>query len=118
MTKEEFKKLWEANDVGSGITFDDIAECAKAWGISSNPRTRPMDDITYHVLKAADVCDAEEYNPNPAPKPAGKKFDLFLTKKQRKIMQRYIDQINALGEEIRELKAKIYELQAQEGGAE
>lgn len=115
MTKEEFKKLWEANDVGSGITFDDIAECAKAWGISSNPRTRPMDEITYQVLIAAGVNDAEEYNPN-APKPAYKKFDLYLTKEQRERMQEYIDQINALGEEIRELKAKIYELQAQEGG--
>lgn len=113
MTKEEFKKLWEANDVGSGITFDDIAECAKAWGISSNPRTRPMDEITYQVLKAAGVNDAEKYNPNP-----DAKFDLFLTKEQREVMQKYIDQINALGEEIRELKAKIYELQAQEGGEE
>ena len=109
MTKEEFKRLWEADDAGSGITFDDIAECAKAWGISSNPRTRPMDDITYQVLKAADVCDAEDYNPNPAP--TVKKFDLFLTKKQRDMMQKYIDQINALGEEIARLKAKIYELQ-------
>lgn len=32
-TKEEFKKLWEADDEGSGITYDDIADCAKAWGL-------------------------------------------------------------------------------------
>lgn len=114
-TKEDFKRLWEANDNGSGITYDDIAECAIAWGISSNPRTRPMDDITYQVLIAAGVNDAENYNPNPA-KPADKKFDLFLTKEQRKMMQEYIDQINALGEEIARLKVKIYELQAQKGG--
>ena len=25
-TKEEFKKLWEADDEGSGITYDDIAK--------------------------------------------------------------------------------------------
>lgn len=63
-TKEEFKRLWEANDNGSGITFDDIADCAKAWGISSSPRTRPIDEIRYQVLKAAQTNDAEEYNPN------------------------------------------------------
>ena len=104
-TKEDFKRLWEANDYGSGITYDDIADCAKAWGISESPRIRPIDDITYRVLKAAQTNDAEEYNPNPE-----KEFDLFLTKEQREIMQKYIDQINALGEEIRELKMKIAEL--------
>lgn len=64
-TKEDFKRLWEANEHGSGITFDDIAECARAWGISSSPRTRPIDEIRYKVLIAAQVNDAEEYNPNP-----------------------------------------------------
>ena len=67
-TKEEFKRLWEANKYGSGITYDDIADCAKAWGISSDPRTRHIDEIAYSVLKAADVSDAEEYNPDPTPK--------------------------------------------------
>ena len=66
-TKEKFKELWEANKYGSGITYDDIADCAEAWGISSHPRTRPIDEIKYKVLKAAQVNDAEEYNPNPAP---------------------------------------------------
>ena len=64
-TREKFKELWEANSAGSGITFDDIAECAIAWGISSHPRIRPIDEITYKVLKAAQVNDAEEFNPNP-----------------------------------------------------
>ena len=62
-TKEEFKRLWDDN--GSGITFADIADCAKAWGISSSPRTRTIDEIRYQVLKAAQTNDAEEYNPNP-----------------------------------------------------
>lgn len=66
-TKEEFKRLWEANEYGSRINYDDIADCAKAWGISSNPRTRQIDEIAYLVLKAADVSYAEEYNPDPAP---------------------------------------------------
>ena len=110
-TKEDFKRLWEANSCGSGITYDDIAECAKAWGISSHPRTHPIDEITYRVLKAAQTNDAEEYNPKP-----DAKFDLFLTKEQREVMQKYIDQINALGEEIRELKMTIAKLVKQRGG--
>ena len=71
-TKEDFKRLWEANEHGSGITYDDIAECAQAWGISSHPRTRPIDEITYKVLKAAQTNDAEEYNPNPTPQCEGR----------------------------------------------
>ncbi len=71
-SKEKFKELWEANSAGSGITFDDIAECAVAWGISRDPRTRPIDEITYKVLKAAQVNDAEEYNPNPTPQCEGR----------------------------------------------
>ncbi len=71
-TKEDFKRLWEANDCGSGITYDDIADCAVAWGISSHPRTRPIREITYQVLKAAQTNDAEEYNPNPTPQCEGR----------------------------------------------
>lgn len=108
-TKEKFKELWENEYFG--ITYDDIADCAKAWGISSHPRTRLADEITYRVLKAAGVNDAEEYNPYTE-----KKFDLFLTKEQREVVQKYIDQINALGEEIRELKKTIAKLVKQRGG--
>ena len=64
-TKEEFKRLWETDEYVPAPTYDDIADCAIAWGISSHPRTRPIDEITYKVLKAAQVNDAEEYNPNP-----------------------------------------------------
>ena len=64
MTKEEFKKLWEANDTGSGITFDDMATMAIAWGISSRPKTQSMDVIRYKVLKSANTIDAEDFNPN------------------------------------------------------
>ena len=66
-TKEKFKELWEANKYGSGINYYDIADCAVAWGISEHPRLGPINEITYKVLKAAQVNDAEEYNPNPAP---------------------------------------------------
>lgn len=64
MTKEEFKARWEGDDNGGGINFDDIAECAIAWGITSSPRTRPMLLIRYQVLKAAGTVDAEEFHPD------------------------------------------------------
>lgn len=62
MEKQEFKRRWESNENGGGITFDDIANCAKEWGISAHPRTMQIDKIQYRVLKAADVIDAESYN--------------------------------------------------------
>lgn len=62
-TKEEFKELWEANDQGSGLTFNDVADCAKAWGIASTPRIMQINLIQYRVLKAANVIDYEDYKP-------------------------------------------------------
>lgn len=32
MTKAQFKKYWDSNEDGGGITFDDIAQCAADWG--------------------------------------------------------------------------------------
>ena len=63
MTIEEFKARWESNDDGGGITFDDIAECAIAWGIASQPRILQIDSVRYRVLKAAGTNDADEYIP-------------------------------------------------------
>jgi hypothetical protein len=63
MTKQEFKKRWESNDKGGGITFDDIADCAIAWGIAQCPRIMNMMNVRYLVLKAAPTVDAEEFKP-------------------------------------------------------
>ena len=63
MAKQEFKKRWESDDAGGGISFEDVANCAKAWGIASYPRTMRLELIRYLVLKAAGVKDAEEYAP-------------------------------------------------------
>jgi hypothetical protein len=62
MKKEEFKARWESNENGGGITFDDIADCAKEWGIAAYPRTMQIDKVRYKVLSAANVIDAESYN--------------------------------------------------------
>ena len=63
MTKEEFKQRWESNDNGGGITFDDIADCAVAWGLFRTPRTSSIDLVRYRVLVAAGTADAEEFKP-------------------------------------------------------
>ena len=47
MTKEEFKKLWEADEDGSGITFDDIADSAKEWGLFDYPKRCDINIVRY-----------------------------------------------------------------------
>ena len=56
-SKEEFKKLWESDEHGGGITNDDCADCAKAWGLCSNPRCMPIGDVVGMVCKAVGVVD-------------------------------------------------------------
>ena len=63
MTKDEFKTRWESNENGGGITFDDVAECAKEWGLYTTPRIKPMGQVLYAVLRAAKTVDAEEFDP-------------------------------------------------------
>ena len=63
MTKKEFKELWESNDDGGGITFQDIADCAIEWGITTSPYMSNRHEIRYSVLLDAGVNDVEYYNP-------------------------------------------------------
>lgn len=63
MTKTEFKAKWESDDNGGGITFDDVADAAVTWGICSKPRIKPISEVRYLVLKAANTADAEDYKP-------------------------------------------------------
>ena len=51
-TKEECKKLWETEN-GGGITFDDIADCAVAWGLFSKPKIHPILKVSNQVLVSA-----------------------------------------------------------------
>ena len=66
-TKEEFKRLWEDDIEGKavdGITNDDCADCAKAWGLYANPRCASLDEVVYRVCEAAGVKEEEmPYNP-------------------------------------------------------
>ena len=63
MTRDEFKRKWESDTKGGGITFDDIANCAISWGLTSNPRTKQMTKVRYMVLCAAGTTDAEYFKP-------------------------------------------------------
>jgi len=63
MTKEQFKTRWESNNSGDGITMNEVAACAKAWGVSNSPLITQMDHLLYKVLKAAKTNDAEQFNP-------------------------------------------------------
>ena len=63
MTKAEFKRLWDSGDDGGGITLDDIAECAKEWGLYHKPKTCQINKVFYDVLMAACVLDADKYKP-------------------------------------------------------
>jgi hypothetical protein len=63
MKKEEFKQLWESDSNGGGITFDDIAKCAKDWGLYQKPKICPISEVLYAVLKESNVNDAEDYKP-------------------------------------------------------
>ena len=53
MTKEEFRKRWDSDDNGGGITFDDVADCAKAWGLFSTPRICDINKVLKAVVNAA-----------------------------------------------------------------
>ncbi len=61
MTREEFKQRWDSPDCD--ITFDEVADCAKEWGLFERPRINPINTVRYKVLVAAGCSDAEEYNP-------------------------------------------------------
>lgn len=58
-TKENFKELWESDEAGGGITNEDCADCAKAWGLYSTPRCSPMERVVYDVCKEAGVSESE-----------------------------------------------------------
>jgi hypothetical protein len=56
-TKEEFKRRWDSNEKSDVITYNDIADCAKAWGLYSTPKICPIDDVYDAVLAAANCND-------------------------------------------------------------
>lgn len=64
MNRTEFKKRWQSDDIGGGITFDDIADCYVKWGLGASPRIKPIDKVRYEVLVAANTIDANDFKPD------------------------------------------------------
>lgn len=55
LTKREFKRLWEKKNDPVGITWDEVADCAKRWGLYDAPRCHAMSVVLDAVLEAAGV---------------------------------------------------------------
>lgn len=53
MTKEEFARRWDKDSSGDGITYDEVAECAQAWGLYATPRISDMITVLEAVVKAS-----------------------------------------------------------------
>lgn len=51
MTKQEFARRWDKDANGDGITFDEVAECAKEWGLFATPRIHPPHEVLDAVVK-------------------------------------------------------------------
>jgi len=64
MTIQKFKTRWESDGFGGGITYEDIAKCAKSWGLYDRPMRINIRLVTYMVLKRAGCADAEYYKPS------------------------------------------------------
>ena len=59
MSEEEFKKMWESDETGSGITNEDIAICYKEWGLGGSPYTKSIDYVIWKVCEHANTNDKE-----------------------------------------------------------
>jgi hypothetical protein len=60
MTPEQFKERWDSSDDGGGITMNEIADCAKEWGLFRRPRTMSPVVVLLAVLARAG-CDVTGY---------------------------------------------------------
>lgn len=58
MTPKEFKKRWESDDPVVGITWDDVAKCAKDWGLYDKPKVHDMETVLRSVLDHAQVTES------------------------------------------------------------
>lgn len=54
MTKAEFKRRWESDPDGGGITFDDIADCAVARGGSRCQRRQGYQTLSMSCAGGTD----------------------------------------------------------------
>ena len=59
MTREEFKRRWESDEAGGGITNEDIEQCAYAWKIAKKSDGYSRPQLIALVTAAAKTADAD-----------------------------------------------------------
>lgn len=91
MTREQFKARWESSDDGGGITYDDIAECAIAWGIARTPRTMQIDKVRNLVLEAAGIKDEDDDLTPKALEDEIKRFCMTLFDRNKTAAKNFFD---------------------------
>lgn len=57
MTKEEFAARWDSDDSGGGITFDEVADCAKSWGLFGQPKSMEIERVLKRVVESSGAKD-------------------------------------------------------------
>lgn len=57
MTKEEFAARWDSDDSGGGITFDEVADCAKSWGLFGQPKSMEIEHVLKRVVESSGAKD-------------------------------------------------------------
>lgn len=86
MTKEQFKKRWESDENGGGITNDDCADCYVAWGLGSKPRCKPINEVVSAVVKFAGVTEEVEEKENKKEKKENKKMKSISIQGKKYVM--------------------------------
>lgn len=61
MTKEEFKRRWEKDEKGDGITNEDVARCYIEWGLGKLPYTKTINYVIWRVCESANTNDKDEW---------------------------------------------------------
>lgn len=64
ITPEEFKRRWDSDARGGGITLFDVAQCARDWGLCQHPFEMPIERVLYRVLCYAKTDDREAHKPD------------------------------------------------------
>lgn len=72
MTPKEFKKRWESDKMGGGITNEDVAKCYIEWGLGSSPYTKTVEYVIWRVCEYADTNDKKIWENRTTIKKNGK----------------------------------------------
>ena len=118
MTPEQFRERWNSDEEGGGITYEDIAVCARSWGLFPKPKIEPIEKVKMAVLKAAGVQDEQPYTPM-ADKDYWKIVKAYAEGKKTKTggdyRQTWIEMTHAKAEHIAEFDNSVDDYKAANG---